>query len=211
MVHTSGQATLEEMRAKVQSGMPREEFFWMLDELAEDGLRLRLPVASKDIIAIPVAEGGELLAFINERPTYVEYQGATFIDLAPEESHQTNQDSHRLPGPGVGDAPRARRPLRPSFRGSSDPPSTSRAAVVGAASRVLVESWQFTPITRLQDPGIKQSAYILEVAAAAAIQCVCRIAAEGSKEDGEVPRPLRIFQRVHLEVPRLVLVRGQCI
>ena len=76
--------SLAEMREKLRAGMTHGELFLVLDDLADEGLRFSLPTASKDVISLPVADGGELLCFIKERLEYVEYQGGTFIELAPE-------------------------------------------------------------------------------------------------------------------------------
>jgi len=78
--------TLAEMRTLLRAGMTRDEFFTVLDEIVvERGLRLRLPTNSDTLVALPVAEGGELLCFL---PTgvlnYVEYKGDIFLEKEDE-------------------------------------------------------------------------------------------------------------------------------
>lgn len=74
--------SLEEMRSLLRAGMTRDEFFAALDELAmERGLRISLPTNDDRLVALPVADGGELLCFL---PTgvlnYVEYKGGIFLE-----------------------------------------------------------------------------------------------------------------------------------
>ncbi len=74
--------SLEEMRSLLRAGMTRDEFFAVLDELAmERGLRISLPTNDDRLVALPVADGGELLCFL---PTgvlnYVEYKGGIFLE-----------------------------------------------------------------------------------------------------------------------------------
>lgn len=78
------------MRARLRPGMSRDELFAVLDELAvERGLRVRLPTSDQRLIALPVAEGGELLCFVyrpflswpgSEVLRYVEYEGDIFLE-----------------------------------------------------------------------------------------------------------------------------------
>jgi len=78
-------ATLDEMRALLRPGMTRDEFFFMLDELAErpGGLRIGSPTLEPNLVSIPVAEGDALVCFITgDRLTYVEYKGGIFLELA---------------------------------------------------------------------------------------------------------------------------------
>lgn len=74
--------TLAEMRTKLRAGMSRDEFFTVLDEIViERGLRMSLPTNSENLIALPVAEGGELLCFLTGGAlNYVEYQGDVFLE-----------------------------------------------------------------------------------------------------------------------------------
>jgi len=74
--------TLAEMRGLLRAGMTRAEFFGVLDDIViERGLRLSLPTNDDRLVALPVAEGGELLCFL---PTgfleYVEYKGGIFLE-----------------------------------------------------------------------------------------------------------------------------------
>ncbi|HEY0136168.1 MAG TPA: hypothetical protein VGB85_18915 [Nannocystis sp.] len=62
--------------------MTRDEFYTVLDEIVvERGLRMSLPTNDDRLVALPVAEGGELLCFM---PTgvlnYVEYKGGIFLE-----------------------------------------------------------------------------------------------------------------------------------
>lgn len=74
--------TLDEMRAKLRAGMTRDEFFTVLDEIVvERGLRMSLPTNDDRLVALPVAEGGELLCFLPEGVlNYVEYEGGIFLE-----------------------------------------------------------------------------------------------------------------------------------
>lgn len=74
--------TLAEMRSKLRAGMSSDEFFSVLDEIViERGLRLSMPSNSKSLIALPVAEGGELLCFLTDGVlSYVEYEGDIFLE-----------------------------------------------------------------------------------------------------------------------------------
>ena len=79
--------SLEEMRTLLRAGMTRDEFFAVLDDLAmERGLRMSLPTNDDRLVALPVADGGELLCFL---PTgvlnYVEYKGDIFLEKADGE------------------------------------------------------------------------------------------------------------------------------
>jgi len=70
------------MRTLLRAGMTRDEFFTVLDDLAiERGLRISLPTNDDRLVALPVADGGELLCFL---PTgvlnYVEYKGGIFLE-----------------------------------------------------------------------------------------------------------------------------------
>lgn len=74
--------SLDEMRTLLRAGMTRDEFFTVLDDLViERGLRISLPTNDDRLVALPVADGGELLCFL---PTgvlnYVEYQGGIFLE-----------------------------------------------------------------------------------------------------------------------------------
>jgi hypothetical protein len=74
--------SLAEMRALLRAGMTRDEFYTVLDEIVvERGLRMSLPTNDDRLVALPVAEGGELLCFM---PTgvlnYVEYKGGIFLE-----------------------------------------------------------------------------------------------------------------------------------
>jgi len=73
--------TLEQMRGCLRAGMPRDEFFRVLDGMAEStGLRVG---GSPDCVRLPVAEGGELLCFvITGELAYVEYKGGIFLETA---------------------------------------------------------------------------------------------------------------------------------
>jgi hypothetical protein len=73
--------TLAKMKTLLRPGMSRDEFFLVLDELAEEGLALTLPAANANLVGLPVAEGGELLCFVSEVLTYVEYEGDIFLEL----------------------------------------------------------------------------------------------------------------------------------
>jgi hypothetical protein len=73
--------SLDEMRTMLRAGM-RDEFFAVLDELAiERGLRLSLPTGDDRLVALPVAEGGELLCFLSSGALdHVEYEGGIFLE-----------------------------------------------------------------------------------------------------------------------------------
>lgn len=75
--------TLAEMRERLRPGMSHDEFFATLDEIVvERGLRMSMPTNDKRVIALPVAEGGELLCFLPDGVlTYVEYKGGVFLEL----------------------------------------------------------------------------------------------------------------------------------
>jgi hypothetical protein len=77
---------LDEMRKLLRAGMTRDEFFAVLDDLAgERGLRISLPTNDDRLVALPVAEGGELLCFLPEGAlNYVEYEGGIFLEKAEE-------------------------------------------------------------------------------------------------------------------------------
>ena len=78
--------TLDEMHALLRAGMTRDEFFFMLDDLAErsGSLRFGSPTLDPNLVSIPVAEGDALLCFIVDgKLTYVEYKGGIFLELAP--------------------------------------------------------------------------------------------------------------------------------
>jgi hypothetical protein len=70
------------MRTLLRAGMTRDEFFAVLDELAVDrGLRMSLPTNDDRLVALPVAEGGELLCFLPSGALdYVEYRGGIFLE-----------------------------------------------------------------------------------------------------------------------------------
>jgi hypothetical protein len=71
------------MRELLRAGMTRDEFFFVLDQLAEDGLSFTLPGgADPNVISIPVADGGTLLCFVQQVLTYVEHDGGVFLELA---------------------------------------------------------------------------------------------------------------------------------
>lgn len=74
--------TLEEMRTKLRAGMTRDEFFDVLEEIVvERGLRISLPTNDDRLVALPVADGGELLCFLPEGVlNYVEYEGDIFLE-----------------------------------------------------------------------------------------------------------------------------------
>lgn len=74
---------LAEMRTLLRAGMARDDFFAVLDELAVTrGLRMSLPTADDRLVALPVAEGGELLCFLPAGVlNYVEYQGDIFLEI----------------------------------------------------------------------------------------------------------------------------------
>ena len=74
--------SLGEMRALLRAGMTRDEFFAVLDDLAETrGLRMSLPAGDDRLIGLPVAEGGELLCFLPAGVlSYVEYRGDIFLE-----------------------------------------------------------------------------------------------------------------------------------
>jgi hypothetical protein len=74
--------TLDEMRAILRAGMPRHEFFGVLDELAERPGGLRLIGHGDKLVGVPVAEGDELLCFVDETLFYVEYRGGIFLEVA---------------------------------------------------------------------------------------------------------------------------------
>lgn len=75
--------TLAEMRERLRPGMSKDEFYTTLDEIVvERGLRMSMPSNDDRVIALPVAEGGELLCFLPEGVlTYVEYKGGVFLEL----------------------------------------------------------------------------------------------------------------------------------
>lgn len=79
---TPNAPTLDEMRALLRAGMTRDEFFDALDEIVVNrGLRVSLPTADDRLVALPVAEGGELLCFLSEGVlNYVEYKGGVFLE-----------------------------------------------------------------------------------------------------------------------------------
>lgn len=79
---TPNAPTLDEMRTKLRAGMTRDEFFEALDEIVvERGLRISLPTNDDRLVALPVAEGGELLCFLPEGVlNYVEYKGGIFLE-----------------------------------------------------------------------------------------------------------------------------------
>ncbi|MBL9105987.1 MAG: hypothetical protein JNL82_34010 [Myxococcales bacterium] len=79
---TPNAPTLDEMRALLRAGMTRDEFFDALDEIVVNrGLRVSLPTADDRLVALPVAEGGELLCFLPEGVlNYVEYKGGVFLE-----------------------------------------------------------------------------------------------------------------------------------
>jgi len=74
--------SLEEMRTLLRAGMTRDEFFAVLDDLAmERGLRISLPTNDDRLVALPVADGGELLCFLPAGVlNYVEYKGGIFLE-----------------------------------------------------------------------------------------------------------------------------------
>ncbi len=74
--------SLDEMRALLRAGMTRDEFFAVLDDLAmERGLRISLPTNDDRLVALPVADGGELLCFLPAGVlNYVEYKGGIFLE-----------------------------------------------------------------------------------------------------------------------------------
>lgn len=78
---------LEEMRTLLRAGMTRDEFFAVLDDLAmERGLRMSLPTNDDRLVALPVADGGELLCFLPAGVlNYVEYKGDIFLEKADGE------------------------------------------------------------------------------------------------------------------------------
>lgn len=73
---------LDEMRTVLRVGMTRDEFFSTLDAIVvKRGLRVRLPTATDRLVALPVAEGDELLCFLPEGVlNYVEYRGGVFLE-----------------------------------------------------------------------------------------------------------------------------------
>jgi len=74
--------SLDEMRTLLRAGMTRDEFFAVLDDLAmERGLRISLPTNDDRLVALPVADGGELLCFLPAGVlNYVEYKGGIFLE-----------------------------------------------------------------------------------------------------------------------------------
>lgn len=74
--------TLDEMRTKLRAGMTRDEFWTVLEEIVvERGLRYSLPTNDDRLVALPVADGGELLCFLPEGVlNYVEYEGGIFLE-----------------------------------------------------------------------------------------------------------------------------------
>lgn len=74
--------TLDEMRTKLRAGMTRDEFWTVLEEIVvERGLRISLPTNDDRLVALPVADGGELLCFLPEGVlNYVEYEGGIFLE-----------------------------------------------------------------------------------------------------------------------------------
>jgi len=73
---------LDEMRTLLRAGMTRDEFFAVLDDIAMDrGLRISMPTNDDRLVALPVAEGGELLCFLPHGVLdYVEYKGGIFLE-----------------------------------------------------------------------------------------------------------------------------------
>lgn len=65
---------LAPMRTVLRYGMPSDEFFAACDELMERySLRVGSPTLSMSLVSIAVAEGDQLLCFLNEgRLSYVE-------------------------------------------------------------------------------------------------------------------------------------------
>lgn len=74
--------TLAEMRTLLRAGMTRDEFFDALEELVVTrGLRIKLPTADDRLVALPVAEGDDLLCFLPDGfLNYVEYKGGIFLE-----------------------------------------------------------------------------------------------------------------------------------
>jgi hypothetical protein len=72
--------TLAEMRQLLRAGMSRDEFFAALDSLLDRAGGLRLRGYGTDLVGVPVAEGGELLCFVKDTLTYVEYNGGIFLE-----------------------------------------------------------------------------------------------------------------------------------
>lgn len=73
---------LAHMRTVLRYGMPRDEFFAACDALMERyTLRVGSPSLSMNLVSIAVAEGDQLLCFLNEAGlSYVEYRGGVFLD-----------------------------------------------------------------------------------------------------------------------------------
>ncbi len=70
------------MRVLLRAGMTRDEFFAVLEEIVvERGLRFSLPTNDDRLVALPVADGGELLCFMPSGVlNYVEYKGDIFLE-----------------------------------------------------------------------------------------------------------------------------------
>lgn len=70
------------MRKVLRAGMSRDEFFKACDDLSENfELRVGMPSASRDLVAISVLEGDALLCFLTGgKLSYVEYRGGVFLE-----------------------------------------------------------------------------------------------------------------------------------
>lgn len=80
LAHVRREPTLSALRARLRAGMPRDEFFELLDEL---GVRFRLPAASADVVAVSLANGSELLCFVGDHLTYAEHDGGVVLEYLP--------------------------------------------------------------------------------------------------------------------------------